>query len=117
MNKVQAQKAKAEMQETFEQMWEEMYRWREAHPKASFDEIAAQVTPKRRALIGQLLAQLACQYGDGEEVAGVKCPKCGELMRYKGRASREVEHLEGEVELARAYYHCAGCESGLFPPG
>ena len=116
MNKVQAQKAKAEMQEAFEQVWDELYKWREAHPEASFDEIAAQVTPKRRALMGQLLARLACQQGDGEVVEGVKCPKCGEAMTYKGRPSREVEHLEGETELRRAYYHCSGCESGLFPP-
>jgi ferric-dicitrate binding protein FerR (iron transport regulator) len=117
MNKVKAEKAKAEMQEAFEQVWEELYSWREAHPEASFDEIAAQVTPRRRALIGQLLAQLACQHGAGEAVEGVKCPRCGEMMKYKGRGSREVEHLEGETELERAYYHCAGCESGLFPPG
>ena len=117
MNKVGVQKNKEEMQEAFEQMWEELYSWRAAHPEASFDEIAAQVTPRRRALIGQLLAQLACQHGDGEVVEGVKCAKCGEMMKYKGRPSREVEHLEGETELVRAYYHCAGCESGLFPPG
>ena len=117
MNRVGTQKAKAEMQQAFEQMWEELYSWRAAHPEASFDEIAAQLSPRRRALMGQLSAQLACQHGTGEEGEGVKCLKCGEAMKYKGRASREVEHLEGETELVRAYYHCAGCESGLFPPG
>jgi hypothetical protein len=111
------EKAKEAMQQAFEQMWEELHGWREKHPAASFDEIAAQVTPRRRALMGQLLAQLACQHGDGEVVEGLRCPDCGQAMSYKGKPRREVEHLEGEMELVRAYYYCAQCESGLFPPG
>ena len=67
--------------------------------------------------MGQLLAQLACQHGDGEVVEGVSCPECGQAMSYKGSPRREVEHLEGEMELVRAYYYCAPCEGGLFPPG
>lgn len=117
MSVAQAEKAKAELQQEFEQMWEELYQWRAEHAEASFDEIAAQVTPKRRVLMGQMLAQLACQHGDGEVVAGRNCPECGEAMIYKGRPQREVEHLEGGMKLARAYYYCACCESGLFPPG
>jgi len=117
MSKLQAEKAKAEAQQAFEQMWEELYQWRAEHPEASFDEVAAQVTPRRRAVMGQLLAQLACQHGDGEVVEGVVCPDCGQAMSYKGKPKREVTHLEGELEIARAYYYCADCESGLFPPG
>lgn len=117
MSEVAKQKAKAEMQQAFEAMWEELYTWRDQHPGASFDEIVAQVTPQRRVLMGQVLAQLACQHGDGEVVEGVRCPECGQAMSYKGRPRREVEHLEGETELVRAYYYCAHCESGLFPPG
>lgn len=109
-------KGKAEMQQAFEQMWDELYEWREKHPEASFDEIAAQVSPRRRALIGQLLAQLASQHGDGTVIQGVRCPECGQAMSYKGKPSREIEHLEGESQLARAYYYCAHCDSGLFPP-
>jgi len=117
MNVIRPDKGKAEMQQAFEQMWEELHQWRAAHPGASFDEIAAQVTPRRRALMGQLLAQLACQHGDGEVVEGLSCPECGQAMSYKGKPQREVEHLEGETELIRAYYYCAQCEGGLFPPG
>ena len=117
MNTVQSEKGKEEMRQAFEQLWEEMYQWRATHPEASFDEIGAQVTPRRRALMGQLLAQLAAQHGDGTVVEGLSCPQCGQAMSYKGKPQREVEHLEGELELARAYYYCAGCNSGLFPPG
>jgi DNA repair exonuclease SbcCD ATPase subunit len=117
MSVVGAEKAKEEMKEAFEQMWEELHQWRAEHSEASFDEIAAQVTPRRRKLMGQMLVQLATQHGDGEVVEGLKCPECGQGMRYKGQPKREVEHLEGESELLRAYYYCAQCESGLFPPG
>ena len=117
MSLVQAEKAKTEMRQAFEQMWEELHQWREEHPEASFDEIAAQVTPRRRAIMGKMLAQLACQHGDGEVVEGLLCSDCGQPMSYKGAPSRDVEHLEGELALGRAYYHCAHCKSGLFPPG
>ncbi len=96
-------------------MYEELYEWREKHSEATFDEIASQVTPRRRELMGELLAQLACQYGDGTVIEGASCPDCGEAMRYKGRVEREIEHLEGETEIARAYYHCTHCKSGYFP--
>jgi hypothetical protein len=101
----------------FEGMYEELYEWREAHPEASFDEIANQVTPHRRALIGELLERLARQHGGGQVVEGMACEVCGEAMEYKGEPKRDVEHLEGESHLKRAYYYCARCEGGIFPPG
>jgi len=99
------------------EMYDELRRWREKHPEASIDEIAGQITPGRRELMGQLLKQLARQHGDGEVLEGLACPECGEPMIYKGRPKREVAHLEGETGLERAYYYCAQCENGLFPPG
>jgi hypothetical protein len=101
----------------FEAMYEELYAWREAHPEASFDEIASQVTPLRRILIGELLEQLARQHGSGQAVEDMRCEVCGEVMAYKGEPQRDVEHLEGESHLQRAYYYCARCEGGVFPPG
>ena len=101
----------------FEAMYEELYEWREAHPEASFDEIASRVTPLRRVLIGELLEQLARQHGSGQIAEGMKCEVCGEAMAYKGEPKRDVEHLEGESKLKRAYYYCARCEGGVFPPG
>lgn len=98
-------------------MYEELRQWRSKHLGASFDEIAAQVTPRRRVLMGQLLRQLACQDGDGEVIEGVRCAECGAELSYKGKPERGVEHLEGETVLERAYYYCARCEAGIFPPG
>jgi len=113
----QREQDKRQMQAKFEEMYEELYEWRERHPEASFDEIANQVTPRRQELMGGLLAQLACQHGQGEEIEGLVCEKCGQPVVYKGKPPRGVEHLEGEAKLRRAYYHCPHCEGGIFPPG
>lgn len=99
------------------EVYNELHAWREQHPKASFDEIVAQVTPQRRELMGELLEQLARQHGSGEVVEGIVCEKCGGEMEYKGEPKRDVECLEGETKLHRAYYHCSHCEGGIFPPG
>jgi hypothetical protein len=69
-------------------MYDDLRRWRAKHPAASFDEIAAQVSPRRRELMGELLAQLAGQHGDGKVLEGKLCPEFGQPMVYKGRAQR-----------------------------
>lgn len=106
---------KAEFVRAAEGMFEELRAWREAHPTATFDEIAAQVTPKRRALMGELLGQLAQQQGDGRYEEAT-CPSCGEPLEASGRRKRRIVHAEGEVEVERAYHHCPQCGRGLFPP-
>jgi len=100
----------------FARMHEELRQWRTAHPEATLDEIAAQVTPRRRELMGALLVELAVQEGQGYAVEGLRCEQCGEPLVYKGTPTREVILLEGEAELVRAYYYCPHCEAGLFPP-
>jgi hypothetical protein len=81
------------------------------------DQIASQVTPLWRMLIGELLEHLAGQHGSGRVAEGMRCEVWGEVMEYKGEAKREVEHLEGESQLKRAYYYCSRCAAGIFPPG
>jgi len=98
------------------QMFEELQAWRKAHPKASFDEIAAQVTQRRQVLMGELLAMLAVQEGRGELLEERACPSCGQTLHYKGEREREVLHPEGESQLARSYHHCDRCGQGIFPP-
>lgn len=106
---------KAEFVRAAEAMYEELRSWHGRHMEASFDEIAAQVTPRRRELMGLLLKQLA-EEGD-ERVAAPGCEQCGQAMTYKGTPRRGVDHGEGELRLERAYYYCHACESTLFPPG
>ena len=114
----QRDKEKARLGQSFEQMYEELWAWREQHSEATFDEIAAQVTPRRRAVMAEVLNALARQHGSGQVPEGQLCPDCGAAMAYKGEPKREIEHyLEGETELKRAYYYCPACERGLFPHG
>ena len=114
----QRDKEKVRLRQSFEQMYDELWAWREEHPEATFDEIASQVTPQRRAVMAEVLKALARQHGSGQVPEGQVCPDCGGMMAYKGEPKREIEHyLEGETELKRAYYYCPACERGLFPPG
>jgi len=109
-------KATENLESLFARLHEELREWRAAHPDATLDEIAAQVTPRRRQLMGALLVELAVQEGNGYAIEGLCCEQCGESLVYKGTPEREVLLLEGEAALARAYYHCPHCEAGLFPP-
>jgi len=45
------------------------------------------------------------------------CPGCGEKMRHKGYRDKPLVTQSGEVRLRRAYYRCARCGRGIFPPG
>ena len=109
-----AEQEKAEFLRGAEAMYEELHSWREQHLDASFDEIADQVTPRRRKLVAKLLEQLAVKAD--ERIAAPLCEQCGEVMSYRGTPAREVSHGEGDVGLERAYYYCDSCERGLFPP-
>lgn len=98
------------------EMYTELYEWRAEHPDASLDEIAVQVTSRRRQLMGAWIAHLACQNGNGTVVEGIRCPECAEPMEYKGDVACTREHLEGEITLKRAYYFCPQCQQKVFPP-
>jgi hypothetical protein len=40
---------------------------------------------------------------------------CGQPARYAGRRGKTFESVLGPLTLARAYYHCAACETGFAP--
>jgi YgiT-type zinc finger domain-containing protein len=45
------------------------------------------------------------------------CETCGGRLRYKGKKTKQVVTLRGEVRLERDYYQCEQCGAGYFPPG
>lgn len=111
------ERKRAEFVESAVAMYERMVEWREAHPEASFDEIATQVGYERRALMGQLLEGLATQQASEVEALEVECPECQGKSEGKGRQRRFVSHSEGDTNLSRGYRYCSRCGSGFFPPG
>lgn len=99
-----------------EVMDSELKGWRKAHPEARIDEMVAQVTWRRRRLMGQLVEELVGE-GQVEEPEPSYCPECGGVLEFRGKNKRCISHYEGETELERAYYYCPRCQRGLFPPG
>ena len=45
------------------------------------------------------------------------CADCGGKLRYKGKKTKPIVTLRGEMEVERDYYDCETCERGYFPPG
>ncbi len=64
----------------------------------------------RQSLMQEIVAEVqATQSG--------LCETCGGKLRYKGKKSKRVVTLRGEVTVERDYYQCESCGSGYFPPG
>jgi hypothetical protein len=116
MKRTQSEETKrAEFGEAAEGMHQRLRAWRRAHPEATFDEIAEQVSRERQVLMGDLLEELAAA---PESVPlDPTCPHCGGVVQNKGQKQRQVLHREGEMRLGRNYYYCPACEQGFFPSG
>jgi hypothetical protein len=53
---------------------------------------------------------------DTSDYSGSTFPcSCGKVARYVDRRSKTFQTVLGEMTLERAYYHCAGCQSGFCP--
>ncbi|MEP7358426.1 MAG: hypothetical protein ABI847_14360 [Anaerolineales bacterium] len=73
---------------------------------------------KLRKAFGEKLAEAAIDHQFAVEPLTVKCPECERPMQQKKkRQRRTVESRAGAVAVNRAYYYCAHCKLGLFPPG
>lgn len=71
-----------------------------------------------RERLGQGMAETVIEAQDASQlVEAPVCVQCGERMRYKDQKSIQAESRVGLVKIERGYYHCARCQSGLFPPG
>lgn len=102
-----------------------------AKAEAAIDEVLATRQPPSAATladieqsalrVGQHLAQALAAELVTESGAAVaawpNCPGCGRRMRVKGKRQRVVVLETGDVTVERAYYHCAACQTGVFPPG
>jgi hypothetical protein len=72
------------------------------------DEVA------RQAKLRSLAEQIAL-YDRGYEGGQRRCPRCGQIQRYKGEANRELGFDCGTLTVQRAYYVCATCGQTTYP--
>lgn len=100
-----------------------------AKAEAAIDEILAKQGPTEQMTMRDI-ETLALDSGRRIEEAMVEvlthehesklemvCEVCGGRMHYKGKRLRDVVTAAGETRFERAYYYCARCKVGRFPPG
>ena len=96
---------------------DELLAWEETNTAPNLQQLEEEVL-KLREGFGQ---ELALTVLEGQEAvqpaAGMKCPQCGQEMRYKGRKPKAIESWVVDGALKRGYYYCPACKQGLFPPG
>lgn len=111
-----SEQARTAFMESAGELWDELNSWYQQHPEATFKEMELHLRKLRRALMGQTIPLMVAQGDLGATPEAPSCEECGTSMEFKGYADKEVEGLEGEGRLFRAYYVCPACGAGLFPP-
>ena len=117
MRKRSREVRRAELMVEAKAIIDELMAWEAQAGKPNLSEMEDEILALRERLGQRMLESVL----DGQEAKqpaeGPVCPSCGAAMRYKGQKEAGVESRLGGVELARGYYYCARCSSGLFPPG
>jgi len=80
-------------------------------------DLEALETAARRSALRLAARALQHQLNqDHSDHTGAQLPcACGHQARYAGRRRKRFESVLGELELERAYYHCADCGRGFYP--
>jgi len=72
------------------------------------DELARQTKLRR-------MAERIAVYDRGYEGKQRRCPRCGQVQRYRGDVSRDVVVDGGTLTVQRAYYYCSSCGQPNYP--
>lgn len=93
--------------------------WRALHPRATLQEIEAELDRRWATLRGQMLTDLALASGAAEVAAGAPmCPHCGGALRGEGARERTLRTTgQAPVTLRRDYATCTRCGHRLSHPG
>ena len=87
-----------------------MQEWRQAHPKATLQEIEQAVTERMSSPTAEWSSQSLAERP--------RCPHCGTALQARGKRRRHLQSTGGhDIELTRSYGTCPRCGAGLFPPG
>ncbi len=107
---------RAELLKAAEAMIEEFLDWEEQAAQPNLSQIEGAVLKVRRQLSERMAVVVLEDQDAAHPAEAPLCPQCGARMRYKGQKGRTVESLVGTLRFERAYYHCAHCKGGHFPP-
>ncbi len=95
----------------------ELVAWERQAGAPKLSQMEEKVLAVRQRFGQRLLEAIIEDQAARQPAAPPECPTCGAEMRYKGQKGIDIETRLGGIEVERGYYHCAHCESGLFPPG
>lgn len=116
MKLTRAQK-EAKLRKAAEEMIEALLAWDEENSTPNLTQIEDEILALRRQMGEEMLAVVVAGQEAGQPAENPHCPHCGAEMRAKGQKEKAVESRVGGLAIARGYYYCARCKSGLFPPG
>jgi DNA repair exonuclease SbcCD ATPase subunit len=116
MKLTRAQK-RARLEKAAQALIERLLDWEEANQTPNLTQIEDEVLALRQQFGQAMVSAVVAGQEAQQPSEAPRCPSCGAVMRPKGRKRKAVESRLGVVALDRAHYHCARCESGLFPPG
>lgn len=115
--RLSAEDARAAFMNRAGEVWDELDSWYQQHPEATFGDLELRLRTLRRSLMGETIPLILAQGDLGARADAPCCEGCGSEMVFKGYEAKDVEGLEGEGRLSRAYYLCPACGAGVFPPG
>lgn len=120
---VWSEESEARWRQLSEEATVEVKKWREEHPKATFQEIEDAVEEHLARIRAQMvedvaLASAATDIGKVDGESRPVCSKCGHTLEARGQSTRHLTTKQNQsVSLRRTYAKCPACGAGLFPPG
>jgi hypothetical protein len=106
---------KKRLLERYEVQLDEMLEQIEDEKSLHLTEIEEMALQVRQAVGASITEELAVTESQKQAV-DVACPECQQNMRYKGRKPKWMKTRSADVRVERAYYYCATCKQGHFPP-
>ncbi len=108
---------KTELMTQAEVLIDELLDWSADTPAPTLTQIEDVILNLRKRLSEQMALAVIEAQDATRPVPGPRCASCGREMHYKDRKANTVESRVGILALARGYYYCETCRTGLFPPG
>ena len=105
----------ANLREAAEEIIQSLLAWDEEQEAPTLTEMEDVILELRQRMEQAMLQVVLAGQEAQAPVAAPVCAECGEEMRTKGGKRRKVESRVGGVALDRTHYHCARCQSGVFP--